>query len=71
MFNKNYDETCVEVDFAPPPFTVPEFLDWAKIGRTLFYKLVKDGKGPKITKIGDRTLVRREEAVRWLAALEV
>lgn len=54
----------------PQPLTVQEFLRWAKIGRTLFYSLLKAGKGPRVAKLGSATRIRQEEAQRWLASLE-
>ena len=45
--------------------TVIEFLNWSRISRTTFYKLVKDRKIP-ICKVGKRTLVRRRDAEEWL-----
>jgi len=37
----------------------------------LFYKLVKAGKGPVLTRIGDRVFVSRENLMAWLAQHEV
>jgi excisionase family DNA binding protein len=38
-------------------FTVREFCDWARIGHSKFYGLVKSGELP-IVKIGGKTLIR-------------
>ncbi|MEP2942356.1 MAG: helix-turn-helix domain-containing protein [Hyphomicrobiales bacterium] len=49
--------------------TVKEFLDWARISRTTFYKEVNNGRIP-IRKVGKRTLVTMADANNWLANLE-
>jgi len=41
------------------------------ISRALFYKLVRTGRGPTLTKLGERTLVSRENLSDWLAKREV
>jgi hypothetical protein len=51
--------------------TVPEVLREARISRAFFYKLVKAGKGPILTKLGDRTLISTENLTDWLAQREV
>ena len=38
-------------------FTVREFCEWARIGHSKFYDLVKSGELP-VVKIGGKTLVR-------------
>ncbi|MEP4703342.1 MAG: helix-turn-helix domain-containing protein [Hyphomicrobiales bacterium] len=49
--------------------TVKEFLDWARISRTTFYKEVNNGRIP-IRKVGKRTLIAMDDAKNWLANLE-
>lgn len=52
-------------------FSVPEFCAaHGGISRVFFYKLLKDGKGPKITKVGRRTLITAEAAADWRKAME-
>ncbi len=46
-------------------YTVPQFCDAYGIGKSLLYKLVKANKGPRLTKIGTRTLIAADEAERW------
>lgn len=48
--------------------TVNEFLDWARISRTTFYKQVKQGRLP-VHKVGKRTLVKCTDAEAWLENL--
>lgn len=40
------------------------------ISRPMFYKLRKQGRGPKIMKIGDRTLISVEAADTWRKEME-
>ena len=50
--------------------SVPEFLDEHRISRSLLYRLIKDGRGPRITKIAGRTLISAEAATDWRAQME-
>ena len=49
-------------------FSVNEFLAWASIGRTVFYREVNAGR-LKINKIGHKTVVTADSAAAWLNAL--
>ena len=54
-----------------PAFTVAEFCEaHGRISRTLFYSLIKNGKGPRLMKIGRRTLVSQEAAADWRREME-
>ena len=46
-------------------FSVDTFCEAYQISRALFYKLLKDGRGPAIMKVGRRTLVSRAAANEW------
>lgn len=46
--------------------TVPEFLRAARISRSTFYLLLRQGEGPPITKLGGRTFVAAAAAEEWL-----
>jgi predicted DNA-binding transcriptional regulator AlpA len=50
--------------------SVPVFLAEHGISRSLFYRLVKEGRAPRLTKIGGRTLITAEAAVEWRAKME-
>jgi predicted DNA-binding transcriptional regulator AlpA len=50
--------------------SVPVFLAEHGISRSLFYRLIKEGKGPRIAKIGGRTLITAEAAAEWRARME-
>ncbi len=49
-------------------FTIPDFLRWARIGRSKAYEEIAAGR-LRIVKCGRRTLVPVEEAARWRDAL--
>jgi hypothetical protein len=55
----------------PLAFTVDEFCMTHRISRPFFYKLLKDGTGPRIMKAGLRTLISIEAAADWRRAREV
>lgn len=46
-------------------YSIDEFCRLHNIGRTTFYGLVKEGKGPAIMKVGRRTLITVEAAQNW------
>jgi predicted DNA-binding transcriptional regulator AlpA len=46
-------------------FSVEEFCTLHRISRCYFYKLLKNGHGPRVIKIGARTLVSVEAAADW------
>ena len=52
-------------------FDVNTFCSAHKISRGMFYKLLKQNKGPRISKIGDRTLISKKAAADWRANLEI
>lgn len=49
-------------------FTIPDFLQWARISRSKAYEEIAAGR-LRIVKCGRRTLVPVEEATRWRDAL--
>jgi hypothetical protein len=51
-------------------FSVTEFCDEHGISRALFYLLQARGSGPRIMKVGRRTLVSVEAAREWRRAME-
>jgi hypothetical protein len=55
---------------APSLQSVPAFCSDNGVSRSLFYRLVKEGRGPRITKINDRTLISAEAAAEWRARME-
>ncbi|MDH5328258.1 MAG: hypothetical protein OEZ68_22120 [Gammaproteobacteria bacterium] len=49
---------------------IPAFCANNCISRAFFYKLQKEGKGPRITKVGRRTLVSDEAETEWRKRME-
>lgn len=48
--------------------TVPQFCDWASIGRSKFYQEVNEGR-IRIRKVGRKSVVTVSDAQAWLASL--
>jgi len=46
-------------------YTVIDFCNQHRISRSLFYKLLRNGKGPRIMKVGKRTLITSDAAEAW------
>lgn len=56
----------------PPPaaMTVVEFCCAHRFSRALFYLLVREGRGPRLLKVGRRTLITLESAAEWRGRME-
>jgi hypothetical protein len=50
--------------------SIPVFAKEHSISRSLLYKMIKEGSGPRITKIRGRTLISIEAAAAWRWQLE-
>jgi len=50
--------------------SVPAFLAEHGISKSLLYRLINEGRGPRITKIARRTLISAEAAAEWRARME-
>jgi predicted DNA-binding transcriptional regulator AlpA len=50
--------------------SIPEFCKAHGISEGLFYKLQKQGEGPREMKVGARTLISFESAAEWRRARE-
>lgn len=50
--------------------SVSDFCHAHSISRSLFYKLQREGKAPKVLKIGRRTLITTEAAAEWRQSME-
>jgi hypothetical protein len=50
--------------------SIPAFCAAHSISRSLLYRLVKEGRGPRLTKISRRTLISAESAAEWRARME-
>lgn len=51
-------------------YTVDEFCESHRISRVFFYNLLRGGNGPRIIKIGKRTLISKEAAATWRRRME-
>ncbi|WP_305073885.1 hypothetical protein [Propionivibrio sp.] len=52
-------------------YTVQEFCaEHGGISKPFFYKLQKEGKGPRLMKVGRRTLITTESAADWRKQME-
>lgn len=54
----------------PTCFTIPGFCAEHHISKAFLYKLIKDGKAPRLFKVGRRTLISAEAASDWRALME-
>jgi predicted DNA-binding transcriptional regulator AlpA len=50
--------------------SVKQFCADHGISRSFFYKLIQQGRGPRVTKLGTRTLVSADAAAAWRARME-
>ena len=64
------EEEAEELALGQKNYTVSEFCMLYGIGRTFFYELLKQHKGPGIMKIGRKTLIPRACAEAWQAQME-
>lgn len=55
----------------PHAQSVDEFCQTNGISPSFFYKLAKQGKAPRIMKVGKRTLISSEAAEAWRKEMEV
>jgi len=51
-------------------FDIRTFCESNKISQALFYQLQKSGLGPRIMKVGRRTLITPEAAAEWRKQME-
>lgn len=50
--------------------TIHQFCSGHNISRTHLYELIKQGKGPRLMKLGRRTLISAEAAADWRRRME-
>lgn len=53
-----------------PCYTISGFCADHHFSKAFLYKLFKEGKGPKVFKVGRRTLISAEAAAAWRAQME-
>jgi predicted DNA-binding transcriptional regulator AlpA len=54
----------------PEVFDINSFCQSHKISRSFLYKLIAEGRGPRLLKLGRRTLISSEAAAEWRARME-
>lgn len=54
----------------PPVYTVSAFCAAHHIARSFLYQLLREGRGPRVMKLGRRTFITREAAAEWRARME-
>jgi len=54
----------------PPLYTVSGFCAAHHIARSFLYRLLREGRGPRVMKLGRRTFITREAAADWRAQME-
>jgi predicted DNA-binding transcriptional regulator AlpA len=57
--------TPLEINMDAQAQTVDEFCQSHRISRGTFYNLLKDDRGPRVMKVGSRTLISTEAAIDW------
>ncbi len=67
MLKSNFSR---QESYAKKTYTIPEFCDAYSISRSKFYEILKAGFGPRIMKVGRRTLISVEAAEKWRARIE-
>ncbi len=55
----------------PTAQSIESFCEAHSISRSLFYKLQREGKAPRVMKVGRRTLVTTDAAQEWRKQMEV
>jgi len=53
-----------------PAYTVATFCADHHLSKAFLYKLIGEGKGPRLMKVGRRTLISAEAAADWRAHME-
>jgi len=51
-------------------FTVNQFCEYHNISRSMFYKLLQQGQGPRLMAVGRRRLISNEAAADWRQQME-
>jgi predicted DNA-binding transcriptional regulator AlpA len=58
-----------QTDPVGPSLSVMQFCQKHGISRAFFYKLSKEGKGPKLTKLGGRTIITQPNEAAFIMSL--
>ena len=68
--NTSISPESTNVKVGPAVYSVQQFCEAHEITKVLFYRLLKDGLGPRIMKVGARTLISVEAAADWRREME-
>jgi hypothetical protein len=71
--NANPGGTKTAAARGPPQllaFSIKQFCELHGISLDFYFKLARRGLGPKVMKVGARTLISQESAARWRAERE-
>jgi predicted DNA-binding transcriptional regulator AlpA len=55
----------------PILLSVADVLQKLQVCKAFFYKMIRNGDGPTLTKLGDRTFVSTENLESWLKTREL
>lgn len=51
-------------------FSISEFCQLHGLGRTTYYQMEREGKAPRVMRVGKRVLISAEAAADWRSAME-
>jgi hypothetical protein len=66
MTSRSTNTTFPDVN-APAVYSIKQFVKAHNISYGKFYQMCREGKGPKLMKVGTRRMISVEEAARWRA----
>jgi hypothetical protein len=70
MESVDNSRSSVAAQLQPEAFSVDEFCSTHRISRALFYLLQRAGSGPRLMRVGRRTLVTVDAAAEWRKRME-
>lgn len=56
---------ATQMSFEDASLTISEFCEREKICRATFYNLLRQGKGPRLMRVGSRSRISAEARVEW------
>jgi hypothetical protein len=63
--------TSLQHNLAPTAaYTIDEWCHWRRLSKALYFKLQRQGKGPRVTRINRKVTISREADAAWAAARE-
>lgn len=62
---REFNSSSTVVPSEPGAYSIEAFCKAHGISRSFFYLLLNRGEGPRLTKVGRRTLISREAAHQW------